>query len=74
VPAETQHAHVHRAAAADDRHVGRHVTVNERAASLDDRSLLVDRQAPIEMECAGRDLHSRTLPFHGRAGRVSRER
>ena len=50
--AETQHADVHRAAAAHDRHVRRRVAVQKREALLDERALAIDRQVLREMKCA----------------------
>ena len=61
--AEAQHAHVHLAAAADDRHVGRNLAVDERAALLDERKLIGDAQMVRKPEGAWRDLHGRTLPL-----------
>src|SRR5262245_33301765 len=60
---EAEHPHVHLPAAAHDRHVRRHRSVDERAAAVDERDLFRPRQIALEMERARRDLHSRTLPF-----------
>jgi hydrogenase/urease accessory protein HupE len=63
VAAEAQHAHVHLAAAADDRHVRRHFAVNERAALLDEGKLIGNVHMVRKPEGAWRDLHGRTLPL-----------
>ena len=39
VAAQAQHADVHLPAAADDRHIGRHGAIDERAAFVDERAL-----------------------------------
>ncbi len=63
VASEAQHADVHRAAAADHRHVGRHRAVDERAAPFDERELSRHVQTAREVKGARSDLHGRTLPL-----------
>jgi len=58
VAAEAQHADVHLAATAHDRHVGGYLAVDERAALLDERTLAIDRQISDEVERAGRQFVS----------------
>src|SRR4029079_4788783 len=62
-PAEAQHPDVHLAAAAHHRDVGGHVAVDESAAAVDERPLLVERQLLREVHGARDDLHGFTLPF-----------
>jgi hydrogenase/urease accessory protein HupE len=52
---------MHLPAATYDRYVRRHVTVDERATGVHERTLPVEGQAALEVYRAGSDLHSRTI-------------
>src|SRR4029453_5105754 len=76
VAAETEHPNVHLAAAAHDRHVGRHVAVDERATAIDERALTIEGQRVRQVKRARRDLHDvhrRTLPLAPVNGRSPRK-
>ena len=70
MPAETQHANVHGAAAAHGRDVGGNRAVDERAALVDERALPLDRKVARQMDGARPELHSRTLPLAALGRRV----
>ena len=75
MPAEAGHADMHLAAAANDRHVGRHVAVDERATAIDERALTIEGQRVRQVKRARRDLHDvhrRTLPLAPVNGRSPR--
>jgi hydrogenase/urease accessory protein HupE len=52
---------MHLPAATYDRYVRRHVTVDERATGVHERTLPVEGQAALEVYREGSDLHSRTI-------------
>ena len=57
VSAEAQHADVHLAATADDRHVTRHRAVDQRAARFDHGALLREGEMSFEMKGPGSEFH-----------------
>jgi hypothetical protein len=60
---------VHRAAAADDRHIAGHLAVDQRAAPIGDGALLGERQKLLQVECAG----AVEILSHGRLRRIQHE-
>src|SRR5207249_6412154 len=63
VTTEAEHAHMHFPASANDWHVRRRLTIDERTTPFNDRLLALDRQVVDQVKCTGSELHTRTLSF-----------
>jgi hypothetical protein len=57
VASEAEHAHVHPAAAADDRDVRGNLAIDERATGLDERTLPIEPEVLLQVKRAGGNLH-----------------